>query len=137
MKNTHFGYTPGHRWPHAHLPQLAIVLGAILLAALTAPNSASAAERLVYGRVIDSVPLPAAQTTGLSCEPLAPLPPSASLTDTLARELIEQPEADADCAAQTQPPTAYRVRYRWNNREFETTLPEPPGRRIVLRLSVD
>lgn len=107
----------------------------VLLLGSTA--TASGAERIVYGRVLEAVPLPA---DGAEQNCSVPRPPGAEdgMTAMLRFELVELPAADRLCdQRRSQSVAGYRVRYEWNGREFEDILPERPSRTIPLRLHID
>lgn len=104
---------------------------------LCAAGVASGAERIVYGRVLEAVAIPAADA-GQSCS--VPRAPGAEdgMTAALRFELVELPAAERQCDRRRQEAVAgYRVRYEWNGREFEDILPERPSRTIPLRLHID
>jgi hypothetical protein len=116
-------------------PSIGPWLLTLLLLGTTA--AAQGAERIVYGRVLEAVPLPA-EGAQENCS--APRPPGAEdgLAAMLRFELVELPAADRLCDRRRLESIAgYRVRYEWNGREFEDILPERPSRTIPLRLHID
>lgn len=115
--------------------RLALVLALTLLG----PAIALSAERVVYGKVLAVEPLQHNDDSATgSCE-LVPKPPtSVGLSELLAWDLIDRPQAEQRCqAALGQRVQGYRVTYEWNGRRFEDIFPTRPGRHVPLTLQID
>lgn len=115
------------------------VTAALMLGLMVLAPTGIAAERIVYGRVLETTPIPAGDIDAAPrCAP--PVAPASTegLAAALRHELLEQPAAERRCRAERKQALAgYRVRYLWNGREFEDVVPTPPGRTIALRLHID
>jgi hypothetical protein len=119
-------------------------LAAVLLT-LLATVAAAAEPRYDYAKIESVEPIvttrPAARTR---CEPRPEVPlgdlhglsPGLGLVATLRQEAVRSPAPRVCAAASVAEVTGYRVRYRYGGEIWEQTLPDHPGERLRVRVSV-
>ena len=120
------------------------MLVAILLT-LLAGAAAAAEPRYDYAAVESVEPIVTTRTgPATRCEPRADVPlgdlrgmtPGLDLVTTLRQESARQPAPQLCAAASVSEITGYRVRYRYAGEIWEKTLPDHPGERLRVQISV-
>lgn len=120
------------------------LLAAILLT-LLATAAAAAEPRYDYAEIESVEPIVATRAAiRTRCEPRTGVPlgdlrsitPGRDLVTTLRQESARRPAPRSCAAAAVSEITGYRVRYRYAGEIWEKTLPDHPGERVRVRVSV-
>lgn len=118
---------------------------AVMLLTLLATTAAAAEPRYDYAEIESVEPIVATRPAARArCEPRPGVPlgdlriltPGLDLVASLRQESARSPEPRACAVASVSEITGYRVRYRYAGETWEKTLPDHPGERLRVRVSV-